>query len=77
MGDCQPIVPMLRQPAPSRDVHVTLDLARNGPQAMSAIWSVTGAKRTWQGKLVSVENDPEADVTLDNPKVSRVQFRLG
>jgi hypothetical protein len=49
-------------------------VARNGPQAMSAIWSVTGAKRTWQGKLVSVENDPEADVILDNPKVSRVQF---
>src|SRR5260370_22393684 len=25
------------------------EMARNGPQAMSAIWSLTGAKRTWQG----------------------------
>ena len=28
--------------------------ARTGPQAMSAIWSLTGAKRTWQGKFISV-----------------------
>ncbi len=27
---------------------------------MSAIWSLTGAKRTWQGKLVSVAIDPKA-----------------
>ncbi len=25
---------------------------------MSAIWSLTGAKRTWQGKIVSVAIDP-------------------
>jgi hypothetical protein len=33
-------------------------MARNGPQAMSAVWSLAGGKRTWQGKLISVAIDP-------------------
>jgi hypothetical protein len=33
-------------------------LARNGPQAMSAIPSLTGINRTWSGHLFSVAFDP-------------------
>jgi hypothetical protein len=32
--------------------------ARNGPQAMSAIPSLTGINRTWNGHLFSVAFDP-------------------
>src|SRR6266436_513481 len=32
-------------------------LARSGPPAMSAIWSLTGVDRTWYEQPVSVEND--------------------
>src|SRR5664279_251280 len=35
-----------------------LFLARNGPQAMSAAWSLTGGKRTWHQKHISVAIDP-------------------
>src|SRR6476620_11501608 len=34
-------------------------LARNGPQAMSAIWSLTGGKRTWRLCSPTSEFDPE------------------
>src|ERR1700675_3325470 len=33
--------------------------ARNGPQAMSAIWSLIGGKRTSRGSPISVAIDPE------------------
>src|SRR6476620_8608332 len=35
-------------------------LARNGPQAMSAIWSLTGGKRTWRLCSPTSEFDPKA-----------------
>jgi hypothetical protein len=39
---------------------MNLLLALTGPPAMSALWSLTGGKRTWQGKLISVAIDPTA-----------------
>jgi len=34
-------------------------LARNRPPAMSAVWSLSGGKRTSPGQPNSVENDPK------------------
>jgi hypothetical protein len=33
-------------------------LARNGPPAMSAVWSLSGGKRTWRLRAPTSENDP-------------------
>ena len=54
-------------------------MAPNGPQAMSAIWSLTGAKRTWQEKLVSVAIDPcRTSMAISYLQVWRLRpWRLG
>src|SRR6202011_4306956 len=34
-------------------------LARNGPPAMSAVWSLSGGKRTWRLRAPTSEFDPQ------------------
>ena len=49
---------------------MNLLLALTGPPAMSALWSLTGGKRTWQGKLISVAIDPKRkEVALNDAKL--------
>src|SRR5260370_21610674 len=40
-------------------------MARNGPPAMSAVWSLSGGKRTWRLPAPTSEFDPFR--TLDEP----------
>jgi hypothetical protein len=56
--------PLNRQTASKVAAFLGLLLARNGPFAMSAVWSLSGGKRTWRLRALTSEFDPERTWTL-------------